>query len=102
MWYSAKLLIISAVDDGKKTVPALVEESIILIEAESPDTAKERALEAGLRMEHEYDNYRGRQVRWRFGKLLELQDLSEEKVFSGMEVFSTIYRRKGGSAKRKP
>ncbi len=88
MWFAAKLLFESSVrdDDGR----VFQEESIRLIQAEDEAQANSKANILGPSEEHEYLNEQGEIVRWQFVCVLEIQDLSEESVFDGMEVFSTF------------
>jgi hypothetical protein len=91
MWFSARLLYRSIVDDPNN-VPPLYEESIILINAESEEAAREEAERIAYSREHNYPNAEGREVRWKFVRVLESQDLCEEELFSGVEVHSRLFR----------
>jgi len=71
----------------------LCEESIRLVEADDDDDAQRRATEIGVQSQHEYLNEEGQTVRWRFGGVLEIQDLCEAKITHGVEVFSKMFRR---------
>jgi hypothetical protein len=88
MWFAAKLLFESSVreDDGR----VLQEESVRLIQADDEAQAHSKATNLGPSEEHEYSNEQGETVRWQFVSVLEVQDLCENYVFDGMEVFSTL------------
>jgi hypothetical protein len=90
MWYSAKLLFEILVDDDQSTPPSC-DESIILIEASSETEARELAVKVAEDQQVDYLNFEGNRVSWIFRQLLELQDLREEALYSGVEVFSTRY-----------
>jgi hypothetical protein len=92
MWYSAKLLYESEVLDGLPIEP-LCEESIILVEGKDELAARGEALRVAKESEHSYLNPDGKPVNWRFVELMEFQDLCEEKIYSGIEVFSTMFRK---------
>ena len=91
-WYSARLLFEAEVE-GEGSGDPLCEESIRLVEADDEDDAQRRAAEVGLEAQHEYLNEDGRTVRWRFRRVLEIQDLCEPKIEHGIEVFSKMFRR---------
>jgi hypothetical protein len=99
MWFAAKLLFESSVpDDGR----VLQEESIRLIQAADEAQAQSKACLLGPSEEHEYLNEHGETVRWRFVSVLEVQDLCEENVCDGMEVFSTLKWRIGSDSDPAP
>lgn len=91
MWFSARLLFRSDVDDGA-AIPPLYEESIILVEGEDEGRARAEAERIGLANEHSYLNPDGVEVRWRFVRLLEVQDIGEAELSSGVEVYSRLFR----------
>jgi hypothetical protein len=88
MWFAVKLLFESTVrhEDGR----IMQEESIRLIQASDETQARSKAPDLGASAEHEYPNELGETVRWQFAGVLEVQDLCEDNVFDGMEVFSTL------------
>lgn len=89
-WYSAKLLFEAEVEGGASG-DLMCEESIRLIEAEDEMDAQRRAAEVGAQAQHEYLNDEGHAVRWRFRRVLEIQDLCESQIAHGMEVFSKMF-----------
>jgi hypothetical protein len=89
-WYSARLLFEAEVEgDGSDDI--LCEESIRLIEADSDNDAEQKAAEVGAQAQHEYVNDDGHTVRWRFRRVLDVQDLCESRIVHGMEVFSNMF-----------
>lgn len=92
MWFSAKCIFVSKIDGHLLSEP-LCEESIILFEAESLESARQSALDLAKKAEHSYKNEQGEEVEWRFEELIEVQDLCEEQLYSGVEVFSRLFRR---------
>lgn len=88
-WYAAKLLSRVEVDDHRKE-RTLLEESIRILRATDERDASARSEALGRAEQVEYENFEGRTVRWRFVKVLEIQDLSETKLSDGMEVFSRL------------
>ena len=88
MWYAAKLLYEST--GGGQDGRVLQEESIRLIQATDEAEALTKANRIGSLDEHEYPNEEGETVVWRFVSVIENQDLCEESLFDGMEVFSTL------------
>ncbi len=94
MWYSAKLLFRADVCDGVN-VPRLHEESTRLIQADTEDQARDIALQIGVESQHSYQNEDGNSVNWQFVEVVEIQDLCESEVYSGIEVFSRLFRDTG-------
>ena len=88
MWFAAKLLFESSVrdDDGR----VLQQELIRLIQANDQSQAQSKGNDLGTSEEHQYPNEQGETVSWQFVCVLEIQDLCEDNVFDGMEVFSTL------------
>jgi len=88
MWFAAKLLFETDAphDDGR----VLQEESIRLIQANDESQAHSKATHLGISEQHQYPNDQGEIVAWRFVSILEIQDLCEDNLFDGMEVFSTL------------
>lgn len=95
MWYSAKLLYESRVDDGASIDP-LCEESIIVIDAEDEQSAMVKAVAFGHEGQHSYKNAEQRDVTWRFVGVVEIQDLCEAHLASGTEVHSRLFRKGAG------
>lgn len=96
-WYSARLLFKSLVA-GEELSDALWEAVIYLIQAESEEGALAKALKLGKDREHEYENEHGQLVSWLFHSVAEVQDLCEEEIGDGAEVFSRLFRREGADA----
>jgi hypothetical protein len=92
--YSANLLFRANVDDYSGTQP-LCEGSLRVLVADSDEDARARAEQIGRAAQHSYLNEAGKEVRWVFVSVLELQDLCESALLDGMEVFSRLYREKG-------
>lgn len=90
-WYSVRLLFEAEVE-GEGSDDILCEESIRLLEADNEDDAEQKAADVGVRAEHEYVNEHGRAVRWRFRRVLDIQDLCESRITHGMEVYSRMFR----------
>jgi hypothetical protein len=88
MWFAAKLLFESTVPDEDGRL--LQEESIRLIQASDEADARSRACQLGNSEQHQYPNHLGETVAWQFVSVLEIQDLCEESLSDGMEVFSTL------------
>jgi uncharacterized protein DUF4288 len=88
MWFAARLLFESSVqhDDGR----VLQEESIRIIQANDELQAQSKAALLGTSDQHRYLNDQGETVAWRFVSVLELQDLCEDNITDGMEVFARL------------
>lgn len=90
-WFSAKMLFVATVD-GQRPDDALIEESIRVFRASDPAEAARRADEMGRSSVHEYKNDAGQTVGWVFIRTLDVQDLCEDTLDDGAEVFSTLRR----------
>lgn len=95
MWFAAKLLFESSVPDEEGRL--LQEESIRLIQAVDEAEARSKASRVGSSEQHEYLNHLGETVAWHFVSVLEVQDLGEDNLTDGMEVFSTLKWVKGAA-----
>jgi hypothetical protein len=97
--FSAKLLFVATID-GKAPRGALVEESIRVFRASDAADAAKRADEIGRTSVHEYKNDAGQTVQWAFVRTLELQDLCEQTLDDGAEVFSTLRQIRPSDVRR--
>ena len=98
-WYSAKLLYVCDVEGNSiknsadvKESSNLTEYSIRIFKAKSEEEAKEKAKQIGLKNQHYYKNYLDEKVSWNFVKVVEIQDLFEDEVLEGIEVYSSMNR----------
>lgn len=92
-WFSVKLLF-EAESSSPTDSDVLCEESIRLIEAASEEIALEKAKMLGKDQEHSYENDSGETIFWRFLKVDQAQELGDEEVQDGSEVFSTMRWKK--------
>jgi|GEM_PF-3313588 len=90
-FYSARLLFIILIDDGKPRRKNQFDESVIVFRARSFEDAFERALALGKEKETKYKNDKGQGVRWALKSILNL-DLIGKKV-DGSEVSSVLHYR---------
>lgn len=88
-WYSAMIIYETEVEGPPDPSP-IREESIRVIRADSEPLAWKKAEEVGRQNEHSYKNDRGELVSWRFVQVVEVQDLCEEELTDGVEVFSRM------------
>jgi hypothetical protein len=89
-WFSVRLLFASEIQ-GDSNLDRLCEESIIVVSASDEEHARQAAQAIALKMQHDYQNEGGEDVQWRFVQILEVQDLCEEKIESGTEVWSRLF-----------
>ena len=90
-FYSARLLFVILVDDGRSRKKNSYDESVIVFRARDYDHAFERALELGKEKETKYKNDRNEMVRWAFSEVVNL-DWVGRKV-DGKEVASVLHYR---------
>jgi hypothetical protein len=88
-WYGAKLQLKAFV--GSDAPVAIMEDhSIRLISALSIEDAEDLAVDVGKSLEHSYQNDNGEIVDWKFISVIEVQDLCEDTLQHGTEVFSEL------------
>jgi hypothetical protein len=90
-WYSARLLFVSEIE-GDPGRDRLCEESVIVVQEADEASARRAADRLARSMKHAYLNEQGESVQWRFVCILEFQDLCEERIESGTEVWSRLFR----------
>lgn len=91
VYYSARLLFIILVDNGKAKKKNAYDESIVLFKARDFDHAFERALEIGQAREQTYKNGKDQDVRWALVEISNL-DMVGRKL-DGIEVASKLHSR---------
>ena len=92
MWHSVKLLFRCAVKSGPPSRP-LMDESTILVQADSTREAEARALLFATDMETEYKNQYDELVTWRFIALLDIFKIGQQELRNGTQVYSRTYRQ---------
>lgn len=90
MWYSVRLLFESKIDAAVDD-QVLCEQSICVVQATSETEAFDKAEKIGHSKSHSYKNEDGENVRWIFRGIQEVQDLCEEVIVDGTEVFSLLF-----------
>jgi uncharacterized protein DUF4288 len=90
-WYVAELVVEITVEDDPRNV---VHKNLVLIRADSPEEAYEKALSLGREAETFYENPAGKQVRFKFRGLSELNVIQDE-LDHGAEL---LYEQKVGVA----
>jgi hypothetical protein len=95
-FYSARLLFVCLVDDGKPKKKNMYDDSVVAFRAQDFDDAFRRAVEIGKAREHSYLSPDGHKVRWALVEILNL-DWVGRKI-DGAEVASKLHYRV--SAKR--
>jgi hypothetical protein len=93
-FFSARLLFICLVDDGKPKKKHLYDDSVVTFRARGFDDALRRAVEIGKAREHDYLNGDGQKVRWALVEVLNL-DWVGRKI-DGAEVASKLHYRVSG------
>ncbi len=89
-WFSARLLFVSEIQ-GADNQDRLCEESTILVQERDETAAKKAAERLAQDMRQDYANEQGEIVKWRFLRVLEVQDLCEAKIARGTEVWSRLF-----------
>jgi len=95
-FYSARLLFVVLVDDGRPRKTHTWDEVVVTFRARDFDHAFARALEIGRSHETEYLNSDHRKVRWAFVRVENLDHVG--KRLDGAEVASRLARRRSKTA----
>ena len=90
-FYSARLLHIILVDDGKPRKRNRYNETVVVFKARDYEHAFARALELGRASETTYENGAGQPVRWAFVEVTNLDHLGRK--IDGIEVASHLHTR---------
>ena len=90
-FYSARLLYVILVNNGKARKRNHFDESVVVFRAKSFLDARKRALALGKKAETNYKNDKGQQVRWALVDILNV-DLIGKSV-EGKEVASRLHYR---------
>jgi len=96
-WFAAVIVMECRVGRSRA---ALWDEQLRLIRAQSAEGAYKAAQDIGESDQAQYENAAGEKVRWRFLGVGELEELLEQRIVSGVEVFSTLTR--GGRPREPP
>jgi hypothetical protein len=99
MWYSVKVLNKCVVAGKSPDEPQLWEESIILLKAKDPNAAHDKAISLGKDSQTSFRNKDGARVSWRFLHVLEVQELTDQKIKDGVEVYYQWFWRVGVGGK---
>jgi hypothetical protein len=88
-WFSVKLLYKSEISsEFNEYGTDTYEESIILIKARTKEEAILSAKSKGNAEELSYRNVNNEEVRWKFIKVVDVFEITEETLMAGTEVFS--------------
>jgi hypothetical protein len=92
-WFVAVLVFESGIDGG--WADPSVDVQFRLVRAADPEAAYKRALALGRDGEQGYENPYGQTCTWSFKGLKDLQEVDEDELADGVEVYGFI---RGGSA----
>ena len=91
MWFCAAIFRV-AERDGERKPDSLWEEQFFLVEADDEKLAWNAAGKLASRREAPYKNDRGELISWQFVKVDRVYAIPDEKLGSGVEVFSRFLR----------
>jgi Domain of unknown function (DUF4288) len=92
-YFSARLLYIILVNNGRKKKRNHYDEVVIVFRARDFNSAFKRALQLGRAQETKYQNHRKQTVRWALVKIINLDCVA--KKIDGKEVASNLYYHSG-------
>jgi hypothetical protein len=90
-WFAARLLA-EILHPTEPNAVTLFEESVVLVRARDSAEASRRAKEIGSKAETEYLNPDGDSVHWAFREVLEVQELLDDEIADGTEVYRALLR----------
>jgi len=90
-WYSVRVIYKSTID-GVETSDSLKEESVRVFSASTDDEARTKRETVARSGEHSYKNEKGEIVQWLVDTIDDAQDLCEENLSDGTEVYSRLFR----------
>lgn len=85
-WFAVRLLSESSIAQDPAAEP-LFEDTLVLLRATNEEAAQRRGEEYGRAAEHEYENEAREVVRWEFREVLDVQEVLDEEVTDGTEVY---------------
>ncbi|GAB3670590.1 DUF4288 domain-containing protein [Saccharopolyspora tripterygii] len=83
------VLLLEAHSEGQRP---FYEESFVLLTAESPEEAAEKARECGKQQETSYEDENHQQVSWKLKQIVEVKPLEDATFDDGSELFSRFFR----------
>jgi hypothetical protein len=90
-WYSVRVIYRSTID-GVEAGDSLMEESIRVFTASNDDEASSKREGIARAGEHSYKNEKGEIVKWLVDSVDDAQDLCEDELSDGTEVYSRMFR----------
>lgn len=91
MWFCAAVLKV-AERDGERRDDSLWEEQFFLVESDDEKLAWKEAEKLATRREAPYKNDQGELISWKFVKVDRVYAIPDERLVSGVEVFSRFLR----------
>jgi hypothetical protein len=88
-WFAVRLLSESAIPQDLAAEP-LFEDSLVVLRATDEIEAQQLGKKHGLAAQHEYENEAGERVRWTFREVLDVQELADEEISDGTEVYQRL------------
>ena len=86
MWYAARLLYESVVDDRLKNGEKLFEEKVLLFQCPKREEVLPRLHAIAVEHETDFANLEGNRVTWTFRETLEVQEIIDRNIDDGTEI----------------
>src|ERR1700752_726196 len=99
MFYAVSTLLVGT--HSSASHEPLWQECIFLVEADSPEAARERAMPLARQRETRYETAAGA-IEWRFHAVQSVFEIETELLAHGMEVFSRFLRNSEASSLLEP
>ncbi|WHT18663.1 DUF4288 domain-containing protein [Crossiella sp. CA-258035] len=83
------VIVLCSLAEGKDP---LYQENIVLLDADSLESARARAAQHGRDGETEYRNGDGELVRWRLAEVVDVAEVPDQQLGDGAEVYTRHFR----------
>jgi len=90
-WYVAEIIVRCRIGKSSKS-KSLYDRQVKVLRASTHEAAYQRALELGKEENQSYKNSAGQKVFWKFVGLGDLEELHDENIIDGTEIFSRLQR----------
>jgi len=87
MWCAARLLYESLVTDRSENGETLFEERIVVFQCPKREEVSTRVRPIAAEYEDDFENLHGNGVTWKFREVLEVQEIIEDTISDGTEIF---------------
>ena len=92
-WYAVRALYLA--DHGRKDascIRTLLEESILVFKS-TPSSVAAKGRQVAKQQQHSYRSVRGEMVKWKLHQVLEIVEVTDQRIAEGSEVYHRFHLR---------